>query len=274
MEPLFDPMKNANAPTRGNPRDCLLKSKTRAGRRFPAAVLFALLPLFAGAAGAGEHYRESPVEQGASVTGLVLASRAARKVERFIVPKQTDICGGNYRDSPIVTIRAGVLRHVVVYLEDVPEGKPFRAAAKKVTINQVGCWFVPFLSVLMDGGELEAVNSDPLLHNIHIYELLGQGRSTVASVSQPRKGDIMTMSVHLDEGKALKVECDAHDFMHAFVFVADNPYYALVRPDGSFEITDVPPGRYAIHAWHPYLGEKSAAIEVEADGVVTVDFSF
>ncbi|MCK5276211.1 MAG: hypothetical protein KAR37_16270 [Alphaproteobacteria bacterium] len=268
-------MKNANASTRGNPRDCLLKNEIRAGRRFPAAaVLFALLPLFAGAAGAGEHYRESPVEQGGTVTGRVFASRAAQKVERFIVPKQTDICGGNYRDSPIVTIHAGVLRHVVVYLEDVPEGKPFRAAAKKVTINQAGCWFVPFLSVLMDGGELEAVNSDPLLHNIHIYELLGQGRSTVANVSQPRKGDIMTMSVHLDEGMALKVECDAHDFMHAFVFVADNPYYALVRPDGSFEIENVPPGRYAIHAWHPYLGEKSAAIEVEANGAITVDFSF
>lgn len=267
-------MKNVSALTRSNPRNCLLESGNRASRRFLAAVLFAFLPLFGGSAGAGEHYRESPVEQGGTVTGRVFASRAAQKVERFIVPKQTDICGGNYRDSPIVTIHAGVLRHVVVHLEDVPEGKPFRAAATKVTINQAGCWFVPFLSVLMNGGELEAVNSDPLLHNIHIYEILRQGRSTVANVSQPRKGDIMTMSVHLDEGQALKVECDAHDFMHAFVFVAENPYYALVRPDGSFEIADVPPGRYAIHAWHPYLGEKDAAIEVEPNGAITVDFSF
>jgi hypothetical protein len=265
MNPLSCPTKRASALTYGNPHN---------NRRFLAAVLFAFLPLFGSPAGAGEHYRESPVEQGGTVTGRVFASRAAQKVERFIVPKQTDICGGNYRDSPIVTIHAGVLRHVVVYLEDVPEGKPFRAAAKKVTINQAGCWFVPFLSVLMDGGELEAVNSDPLLHNIHIYEILRQGRSTIANVSQPRKGDILTMSVHLDEGRALKVECDAHDFMHAFVFVADHPYYALAGPDGSFEITDVPPGRYDIHAWHPYLGERMKVIEVGPASNTEIGFEY
>lgn len=243
-------------------------------RRFLALGLVSLLALFGGPAGAEEHYKESSVAHGGTITGQVFASRTAQKVERYIVPKQVDICGGNYRDSPIVTIEAGNLKHVVVYLEDVPEGKPFRAAAKKVTINQEGCRFVPFLSVLMDGGEFEAVNSDPLLHNIHIYELLGQGRSSVANVSQPRKGDIMIMSVHVDGGRVLKVECDAHEFMHAFVFVARNPYYAIVGPDGAFEITDVPPGRYNIHAWHPYLAKRTKVIEIAPGSNTEIEFEY
>lgn len=219
-------------------------------------------------------YQENPVEQGGAITGQVFADSATAKVERFIIPKQAEICGGHFRDKSLVSVEAGTLQNVVVYLAKVPAGKPFRAAAKKVTINQVGCRFEPYLSVLMNGGELEAVNSDPLLHNIHIYEILGQTRSTIANVSQPRKGDIMTMSVNLDGSSLLKVECDAHDFMHSYVFVASNPYYALVGEDGSFEIENVPSGRYEIHAWHPYLGRKIAEVEVKSNDITSIEFSY
>ena len=260
--------------TYSNTRNGLMGGGPRVSPRYLVPIVVALLTLSGGHAGAGEHYKETPVVHGGTVSGQVFASQIAQKVERFIIPKQADICGGNYRDSPIVTIEAGNLKHVVVYLEDIPEGKPFRAAAKKVTINQEGCRFVPFLSVLMEGGEFEAVNSDPLLHNIHIYELIGQGRRSVANVSQPRKGDIMIMSVHLDEGRVLKVDCDAHDFMHAFVFVARNPYYAAIGPDGGFEITNVPPGRYNIHAWHPYLGELTKVIEIAPESNTEIEFEY
>jgi len=225
-------------------------------------------------AGAAEPYQVSLVVHGGTITGRVIADSATPKVERFIIPKQAEICGGHYRDASLISVESGTLRNVVVYLVDIGAGKPFRAAAKKVTINQVGCRFAPYLSVLMNGGELEAVNSDPVLHNIHIYEMLGQTRSTIANVSQPRKGDIMTMSVNLDGGSMLKIECDAHDFMRSYVFVASNPYYALAGRDGSFEITNVPPGHYAIHAWHPYLGRKTAEVEVKPNGMIELDFSY
>lgn len=267
-------MKTGPALTYNNPSIRLFSPIFGETRFFLAAALLTVLAAITGGAAMAEPYREGPVDQGGVISGQVTAGSAKAKVERFIVPKQVEICGGNYRDASLVSVEAGSLQNVVVYLEEVAVGKPFRAAAKKVTINQVGCWFVPFLSVLMNGGELEAVNSDPVLHNIHIYELAGQTRGSIANVSQPRKGDIMTMSVSLDDGIALKVECDAHDFMHAYVFVAENPYYALAAPDGSFEITDVPPGRYEIRAWHPYLGVKSKTIEVRPHRVTTLDFSY
>ena len=241
------------------------------------ASLLAVAPVAAGPAGATDltnPYREIAVADGGRITGRVMAGGASPKVERYIVAKQTDVCGGNYRDAPLVLVNAGALQDVVVYLDHVPAGKLFRAAAKKITINQRGCTFEPFLSVLMNSGELEAFNSDPLFHNIHVYELRGRSRNTIANVSQPRKGDIMTMSVHLEEGRALKIECAAHDFMHAYVFVASNPYYAEVATDGSFEITNVPPGQYTIRAWHPYLGEREQSIEVLPGAGVSVNFEY
>ena len=237
-------------------------------------LVAAAAPSPAKAADRPESYLETPVVDGGGITGRVFTGGAAPKVQRYIIPKQVEICGGNYRDSGLVSVEAGVLRNVIVYLEDVTAGKPFRAGAKKVTINQRGCAFEPFLSVLMNGGELEAVNSDPLLHNIHVYEVLGQRRSTIANVSQPRKGDIMTMSVHLEEGRALKIECAAHNFMHAHVFVARNPYYAIVARDGAFEIANVPPGSYMIRAWHPYLGERARRITVAPGAEVAADFKY
>ncbi len=72
----------------------------------------------------------------------------------------------------------------------------------------------------------------------------------------------------------MKVECDAHDFMHGFVFVAKNPYYAKVAEDGTFSIDNVPPGKYTIKAWHGTLKDQKSKIEVAAGGTANVDFTF
>jgi len=126
----------------------------------------------------------------------------------------------------------------------------------------------------MNGGELEAINSDPVLHNIHIYALTGKTRRTVFSVSQPQKGNIVASRINVQAGVALKVECDAHNFMHAYVFVARSPYFAIVDREGRFEIGNLSPGRYVLKAWHPTLGVRSAAVEVTANGITRADFEY
>jgi uncharacterized protein (DUF2141 family) len=62
--------------------------------------------------------------------------------------------------------------------------------------------------------------------------------------------------------------------MHAWVFVADNPYYAIADENGEFKITDLPPGKYVVKALHERLGEREATVEVEAGGNGKVNFSY
>jgi len=69
------------------------------------------------------------------------------------------------------------------------------------------------------------------------------------------------------------VECDAHDFMHGFVFVAKTPYFAKVAEDGSFKIDNVPPGKYTAKVWHGTLKGDKAKVEVAAGGTATVNFN-
>ena len=219
-------------------------------------------------------YKEVTVSGGGSITGKVAAGAAKSKSRSYTISKDTEICGTGNRDVTLVRVSGGALLDTVVYLEKVKEGKAFPAALKKLTLNQKKCEFQPALSFMANEGVLEAVNSDATLHNIHTYELIKKARRTVLNVSQPEAGNVVEKKIKLRKGTAMKVECDAHDFMHAFVFVAKNPYFAVVNDKGEFEIKDVPPGKYKINAWHGSLGTQKGKVEVKGGAAASVNFSY
>jgi len=58
------------------------------------------------------------------------------------------------------------------------------------------------------------------------------------------------------------IDCNAHNWMAAWVYTSHSPYLAFTSVDGRFEIADVPPGTYTLSIWHPMLGEKTAQLSV------------
>jgi len=220
-------------------------------------------------------YKEIAVSNGGSIAGKVSFTGTDPAPKIYAVTKDNDICGTTDREIDFVKVNNGGLSEAVVFLEKVKEGKAF--ADEKGKIDQKGCEFAPFLSVMTNKSDVDAVNVDPILHNIHTYELISSGKKfakkTVFNISQPDKGTV-TKHVKLKRGNAMKVECDAHDFMHGFVFVAKNPYYAIVDTDGNFKIDNVPAGKYKIKAWHGSLGEKKGKVEVAAGGEASINFEF
>lgn len=130
------------------------------------------------------------------------------------------------------------------------------------------------MSVVVNGPDLKVHNLDPVAHNVHTFELIGSAKRTAFNVNQPDQGSVLTKKVRLRRGNAMKVECDQHDFMHGFVFVAKNPYYAVVSEDGSFTIDGIPPGTYTAKAWHGTLGVQEAILEIESGGSAALDFEF
>ncbi|HFE31960.1 MAG TPA: hypothetical protein ENJ17_01480 [Gammaproteobacteria bacterium] len=230
----------------------------------------ASLPLTAGAAA----YKVVDVTNGGTITGKVTFSGSDPAPKIYPITKDNDTCGTGNREIDFVRVTNGALNDSVVYLKKVKSGKDFPAELNKPEVDQKKCNFIPFLSVMKNKDKLAVHTSDPVLHNIHTYELIGKAKKTVFNVSQPPELTVINKTVKLKRGTSMKLECDAHDFMHGYVFVAKNPYFAVVKEDGSFVIDNVPPGKYKIAAWHGFLGEKKGKVTVDAGGTATIDFAY
>lgn len=238
------------------------------------AIALALIGMATTASAKG--YKEVEVTNGGSFVGTVAAGDSEAEVRNFTISKDPEVCGEGSREVPFVEINdAGMLMGAVVFLSDIEEGKAMPEDLMKLTIDQVKCEFSPALGVMSNKGELIAINSDHTLHNIHAYELIGKARKTVLNVSQPNQGDVLNKDIKLRRGNGMKIECDAHDFMHSFVYVAKTPYFSVVDENGAFSITDIPAGEYKVMMWHGFLGEKKVGtVTVDAGGEAKMELSY
>jgi hypothetical protein len=180
------------------------------------------------------------------------------------------------------------LRDVVIAIQNVPSQRPFEFKGTKVTAE--GCRFLVqgpsrFAGVVVRKKDIAIENmdadpSDPkaatgVLHNPHAYEVSGADATTLFNLPLPEKGQIVRKPVILRKNDSvLKLECEQHNFMRAFFFPVENPYYAIVRSDGTFRIRDIPPGMYIVLAWHPILGKRETVVTIGAKRQTTADFSF
>jgi len=178
------------------------------------------------------------------------------------VTKDESACGPSVPDET-VEVDQGRLANVVV----VVKGLPARPATARVSLDQRRCRYVPHVQAVPAGGTLEILNSDPVLHNIHGY----LGQATAFNFAMPRQDQKVTKV--LKTPGLVRVKCDVHDWMAAFVVVVDGPA-AVTGRDGTFAIPDLPPGTYTVAAWHEKLGERSAEVTVPATGEATVRFAF
>ncbi|RMF88509.1 MAG: hypothetical protein D6736_10390 [Nitrospinota bacterium] len=225
----------------------------------------------------GWAYKEVAVTNGATLTGKVLFQGTPPAPKQVVINKNPEVCGTGYRELQEVKVTPeGGLQEVVVFLEKVKQGKPWPAPPDNgYLIDQKNCAFRPYLQVVPKKAKLVIVNSDPVLHNIHTYELIKRARRTLFNFGQPTQGMKTTKRLKTRRGNVVRVECDAHNFMLAWIFVADNPYYAVVDEQGEFTITDIPPGTYRVKAWHPFLGfQKAQKVTLAAQGKAEVNFTY
>jgi hypothetical protein len=187
-----------------------------------------------------------------------------------------------------VVVSDGMLQDVVVYIRDVPHGKAFKFHGTDVNAN--GCRFLiqgpsTFAGVVVRGNELRVLNEDidpqdpkaatGVLHNPHGHEARGRSMWTLLNRPLWEKGQTMTILVLPKSVESIVVvQCDQHLYESAYFLQVENPYYAIVGPEGTYAIDRVPKGRFEMIAWHLTLGMQSRTVEVRESGKVTVNFEF
>ena len=98
---------------------------------------------------------------------------------------------------------------------------------------------------------------------------------TLFNIPLANKGDTLNEKIRMsmaEQGSVMRLQCDQHEFMQSWFLPVENPYYARVNDDGTFEISNVPAGRHKILAWHPVAGTAEATVEVPDGGTVEAKF--
>ena len=223
-----------------------------------------LLLLFLATPSLAAKYQEGEVSEGGAIRGSVVYHGPVKT--RTVLPtKDKKVCGRIRKEPLIVVGDGGAVKDSVVFLKDVAAGKPWPAMSggARPVLDQKDCKFKPHVQVARRG-KIDIVNSDPVLHNTHGY----YGKRTAFNVALPIQGGKVTKI--LRSAGDVRVDCDAHGWMLAWIYVVDNPYFAQTGEDGMFSIDGVPPGEYTLAVWQEELGLTEMPIVVAADETTEV----
>ena len=171
------------------------------------------------------------------------------------------------KDEVLVGADKG-LANVFVYVKDGVKGT-YPAPAVNAKIDQNGCTYHPHVFGMVAGQSLDILNSDATLHNIHALP----EKNEPFNLGMPVQG--MKYTKKFDKPEVMvKIKCDVHGWMSAYVGVLPHPFFAVSAPDGTFSIKDLPPGTYTIEAWHEKLGAQTQQMTVGDKETKTTSFTF
>jgi len=231
------------------------------------AVSASLLVAAAGLLGStltAQAYDAVSVTDGGSIKGKVVFNGTIPPKRKVVPTKDREVCGSGVREVDQIMVGGDKsVAEAVVYLKAVEKGKAWPKLAKPPEIDNVKCDFNPHVMV-MPAGDLVVVNTDPVLHNTKSFI----DKIPIFNVALPNQGQRITRPIK--KTGIMRVECDAHGWMLGWVYVADNPYYAITAKDGAFTIADVPPGSYTLVAWQEYTGPTETPITVKGKEPTTV----
>ncbi len=172
-------------------------------------------------------------------------------------------------DESIAVNPDGALANVFVYIKQGLEGKNFEPPSDPVVIDQNGCWFNPRVLGIQVGQTLKVKNSDPVTHNIHpMPEINREWNQSQAPDTEPFTRKFTQPEV------MIKVKCNIHAWMHAWVGAVAHPYFAVTGADGTFTLSDVPPGNYTLEIWHEELGKQAQQVTLAPSAKVEQTFQF
>jgi plastocyanin len=154
----------------------------------------------------------------------------------------------------------------VVYLETAPRGAFEQNDSARAVMDQRNETFVPHVLAVTTGTTVDFPNSDRIYHNVF-------------SLSKPRPFDLgryavgRSKSIRFDRPGIVRVFCDIHSHMSAFILVFSHPFFSVTDATGLYRIDNVPPGSYTLVAWNEGVASESKSVSVADGGTTEADFT-
>ena len=192
---------------------------------------------------------------GGTIKGKVVFAGAMPAAKKVDVTIDQYVCGNAKDAEDLALSPQKEIRNAVVWIENPPAKADVPALPQKVEMDQNKCVFIPHIVIVPSGGTVDFLNSDRLLHNIHTTPKI----NPPINRTQPKD---RTIPFTFEKPEIVRINCDLHSWMQAWVVVAAHPFYALTGPEGQFSFDNLPPGQYKLQVWHERLGTMPASVTV------------
>jgi hypothetical protein len=179
-------------------------------------------------------------------------------------------CAAMHKDGlerQTIKVKDGGLADALVYVKSGLSGS-YPAPTEPALLDQQGCDYHPHMLAMQAGQPLKIRNSDDTLHNIHPKPKANEE----FNVGQPRKG--METEKKFDKPEVMiPVGCDVHPWMRAYISVLPNPFFAVTKGDGSYEIKGLPDGEYEVEVLHGKAKPVTQKVSVKGGAAAKADIT-
>lgn len=153
-----------------------------------------------------------------------------------------------------------------MYLDPAPRAAFDVSDDRRARMDQKNETFIPHVLAIVAGTTVDFPNSDPTYHNV--FSLSKTQRFDLGRYAAGR-----SKAVRFDQPGIVRVFCDIHSHMSAFILVFSHRYFAVTDEDGRYRIDNVPPGSYSVVAWHESLPSETKRVLVTDGGDVDLNFT-
>ena len=164
------------------------------------------------------------------------------------------LCKTKLTDEDLLVDDKGGLENAVIALKTkgVAVAPEYASSAKEnVELDNKNCHFEPHVLVVRTSQTLLLKNADPTGHNTNVQSISNDAINPIlAAGSEPLKHKFAKAEL-----RPVKVGCNIHPWMGAWLIVRTDPYAAVSGKDGTFTIKDLPAGKeLEFGLWHEKAG--------------------
>ena len=182
---------------------------------------------------------------------------------------QAKTVGGSETDEPVKKPLAGSLKGTMTVDGKAPDGfgvimmwpktgKVAKRIPKHRIIEQRGKEFGPHVMAVPVGSTIAFPNFDPIFHNV-----FSLSKTKPFDLGMYKNGE--SREVKVDKAGIVRLGCNLHASMSAYLIVVDAPAYVSTNADGTFSFASLAPGKYRVQAWNERSAEPlETEVEIKA----------
>lgn len=245
-------------------RDDTVSAGTRDGERLAGRVA----PRPSVITSPGQPYKVIPVTGGGSISGTVDFDGPIPSDTIIRPTLDHSVCGTQILQSRVA--RSGTrIGGALVWLTSIRSGKAL-PLERRFELTNDRCALDPYIQVIYTTSTLNVATEDKA---IHTNRFINVGTGVIEAVAPFNdEGEVVPLDHVFQESGEIEVVCEQHPWTRAWLAVLDHPYSAKTAANGSFNIPDIPSGKYRVRAWHPNLGFADDTVTVVAGQPANIGF--